>query len=89
MCSSQPSRIKPQRPLKKFPAKFKIKPRRPLRKSQESRKSSNPVQDQSCGKSTSAKKYVPIHPLPKPNIIYHMKLLVAQFQPSRSSLDGP
>ncbi|KAM1476232.1 hypothetical protein ACFXTO_038235 [Malus domestica] len=34
MCSSQPSRIKPQRPLKKFPAKFKIKPRRPLRKSQ-------------------------------------------------------
>ncbi|KAM1427457.1 hypothetical protein ACFX1T_019562 [Malus domestica] len=34
MCSSQPSRIKPQRPFKKFPAKFKIKPRRPLRKSQ-------------------------------------------------------
>ncbi|KAM2072767.1 hypothetical protein ACFX1T_041048 [Malus domestica] len=34
MCSSQPSRIKPQRPLKKFPAKFKIKPRWPLRKSQ-------------------------------------------------------
>ncbi|KAM1589430.1 hypothetical protein FF1_028398 [Malus domestica] len=31
MCSSQPSRIKPQQPLKKFPAKFKIKPRRPLR----------------------------------------------------------
>ncbi|KAM1340155.1 hypothetical protein ACFX2H_038595 [Malus domestica] len=89
MCSSQPSRIKPQRPLKKFPAKFKIKHRRPLRKSQESRKSSNPVQDQSCGNSTSATKYVPIHPLPKPNIIYHMKLLVAQFQPSRSSLDGP
>ncbi|KAM1391063.1 hypothetical protein ACFX13_019242 [Malus domestica] len=89
MCSSQPSRIKPQRPLKKFPAKFKIKPRRPLRKSQESKKSSNPVQDQSCGKSTSVTKYVPIHPLPKPNIIYHMKLLVAQFQPSRSSLDGP
>ncbi|KAM0985738.1 hypothetical protein ACFX13_013200 [Malus domestica] len=55
MCSSQPSRIKPQRPLKKLPTKFKIKPRRSLRKSQESRKSSNPVQDQSCGKSTSAK----------------------------------
>ncbi|KAM1168350.1 hypothetical protein ACFX19_030796 [Malus domestica] len=34
MCSSQPSRIKPQRPLKKLPVKFKIKPRRPLRKSQ-------------------------------------------------------
>ncbi|KAM0959393.1 hypothetical protein TB2_024175 [Malus domestica] len=34
MCSSQPSRIKPQRPLKKLPAKFKIKPQRPLRKSQ-------------------------------------------------------
>ncbi|KAM0985639.1 hypothetical protein ACFX2I_012803 [Malus domestica] len=34
MCSSQPSRIKSQRPLKKLPAKFKIKPRRPLRKSQ-------------------------------------------------------
>ncbi|KAM0988799.1 hypothetical protein ACFX2A_012920 [Malus domestica] len=34
MCSSQPSRIKPQRPLKKLPAKFKIKPRRSLRKSQ-------------------------------------------------------
>ncbi|KAM1186732.1 hypothetical protein EV2_016323 [Malus domestica] len=50
---------------------------------------SNPVQDQSCGKSTSATKYVPIHPLPKPKIIYHMKLLVVQFQPSRSSLDGP
>ncbi|KAM2507832.1 hypothetical protein ACFX1W_030111 [Malus domestica] len=89
MCSSQPSRIKPQRPLKKFPAKFKIKPRRPLKKSQESRKSSNPVQDQSCGKSTKRKnKYVLIHPLPKPKIIYHMKLLVVQFQPSRSSLDG-
>ena len=56
---------------------------------EESRKSFNPVQDQSCGKSTSATKYVPIHPLPKPKIIYHMKLLVAQFQPSRSSLDGP
>ncbi|KAM1747743.1 hypothetical protein ACFX12_008825 [Malus domestica] len=27
--------------------------------------------------------------LPKPKIIYHMKLLVVQFQPSRSSLDGP
>ncbi|KAM1404403.1 hypothetical protein ACFX2I_012884 [Malus domestica] len=34
MCSSQPSRIKPQRPLKKLPTKFKIKPRRSLRKSQ-------------------------------------------------------
>ncbi|KAM1924649.1 hypothetical protein ACFX15_022414 [Malus domestica] len=34
MCSSQPSRIKPQRPLNKLPAKFKIKPRRLLRKSQ-------------------------------------------------------
>ncbi|KAM1477277.1 hypothetical protein ACFXTO_039156 [Malus domestica] len=34
MCSSQPSRIKPQQPLKKLPAKFKIKPRWPLRKSQ-------------------------------------------------------
>ncbi|KAM1529722.1 hypothetical protein ACFX14_018930 [Malus domestica] len=34
MCSSQPSRIKPQRPLKKLPAKFEIKPRRLLRKSQ-------------------------------------------------------
>ncbi|KAM1633777.1 hypothetical protein ACFXTN_010786 [Malus domestica] len=34
-------------------------------------------------------KYVSIHPLPKPKIIYHMKLLVVQFQPSRSSLDGP
>ncbi|KAM1105225.1 hypothetical protein COP2_013813 [Malus domestica] len=34
MCLSQPSRIKPQRPLKKLLAKFKIKPRRPLRKSQ-------------------------------------------------------
>ncbi|KAM1167990.1 hypothetical protein ACFX13_030613 [Malus domestica] len=89
MCSSQPSRIKPQRPLKKLPAEFKIKPRRPWKKSQESRKSFNPVQDQSCGKSTSATKYVPIHPLPKPKIIYHMKLLVVQFQPSRSSLDGP
>ncbi|KAM2024371.1 hypothetical protein ACFX1T_017070 [Malus domestica] len=89
MCSSQPSRIKPQRPLKKFLAKFKIKPRWPLRKSQESKKSCNPVQDQSCGKSTNATKYVPIHPLPKPKIIYHMKLLVVQFQPSRSSLDGP
>ncbi|KAM1472598.1 hypothetical protein ACFX2I_028827 [Malus domestica] len=94
MCSSQPSRIKPQRPLKKLPTKFKIKPRRPLKKItspiqdqvsttleskscsrsklwkinklEESRKSSNPVQDQSCGKSTSATKYVPIHPLPKP-----------------------
>ncbi|KAM1645207.1 hypothetical protein ACFXTN_006392 [Malus domestica] len=48
-----------------------------------------PVQDQSCGKSTSATKHVPIHPLPKPKIIYHMKLLVVQFQPSRSSFDGP
>ncbi|KAM1052912.1 hypothetical protein ACFX2J_000483 [Malus domestica] len=34
MCSSQPSRIKHQWPLKKSPAKFKIKPRWPLRKSQ-------------------------------------------------------
>ncbi|KAM2544733.1 hypothetical protein TB1_016387 [Malus domestica] len=56
---------------------------------EESKKSCNPVQDQSCGKSTNATKYVPIHPLPKPKIIYHMKLLVVQFQPSRSSLDGP
>ncbi|KAM1111976.1 hypothetical protein EV2_046007 [Malus domestica] len=56
MCSSQPSRIKPQRPLKKLPAKFKIKPRRPWKKSQESRKSFNPVQDQSCGKSTKRNK---------------------------------
>ncbi|KAM2651917.1 hypothetical protein EV1_015721 [Malus domestica] len=56
---------------------------------EETRKPSNPVQDQSCGKSTSATKYVPIRPLPKPKIIYHMKLLVVQFQPSRSSLDGP
>ncbi|KAM2455716.1 hypothetical protein PS1_015685 [Malus domestica] len=50
---------------------------------------SKPSSRISCGKSTSATKYVPIHPLPKPKIIYHMKLLVAQFQPSRSSLDDP
>ncbi|KAM1903984.1 hypothetical protein ACFX13_041428 [Malus domestica] len=34
MCLSQPSRVKPQRPLKKLPAKFKIKHRRPWKKSQ-------------------------------------------------------
>ncbi|KAM1386970.1 hypothetical protein ACFX2F_033369 [Malus domestica] len=56
---------------------------------EETRKSSEPVQDQSCGKSISTTKYVPIHPLPKKKIIYHMKLLVVQFQPSRSSLNGP
>ncbi|KAM1165414.1 hypothetical protein EV1_024609 [Malus domestica] len=117
MCSSQPSRIKPQRPLKKLPAKFKIKPRRPLRKSQVRFKIKRPpplnqiqfknklrkvnnwrnpenpptqfkikvVESQQAQKN----KYVPIHSLPKPKIIYHMKLLVVQFQPSRSSLDCP
>ncbi|KAM1449144.1 hypothetical protein ACFXTO_008026 [Malus domestica] len=59
MCSSQPSRIKPQRPLKKFPANFKIKPRRPLRKSQVRFKikcppllNQKPSSRISCGKST-------------------------------------
>ncbi|KAM1833588.1 hypothetical protein ACFX13_023392 [Malus domestica] len=55
---------------------------------EETRKSSEPVQDQSCDKSTSATKYVPIHPLPKRKIVYHMKLIMVQFQPSRSSLNG-
>ena len=50
--------------------------------------SSSLVQDQSCGKSTSTTKYVPIHPSSKPRIVFYTKLLVVQFYP-RSSLNGP
>ncbi|KAM1017643.1 hypothetical protein ACFX2A_048177 [Malus domestica] len=74
---------KPENPL----TQFKNKPVE-SQQLEETIKSSEPVQDQSCGNSTSTTKYVPIHPLPKQKIIYHMKLLVVQFQPSRSSLNG-
>ncbi|KAM1109863.1 hypothetical protein ACFX19_009330 [Malus domestica] len=75
------------RKLENPPTQFKNKPVE-SQQLEETRKSSEPVQDQSCGKSISATKYVPIYPLPKQKIIYHMKLLVVQFQPSRSSLNG-
>ncbi|KAM2075372.1 hypothetical protein ACFX1T_038270 [Malus domestica] len=57
------------------PAQFKNKPVE-SQQLEETRKSSELVQDQSCGKSTSPTKYVSIHPLPKQKIIYHMKLIV-------------
>ncbi|KAM2728801.1 hypothetical protein EV1_000250 [Malus domestica] len=51
---------KPENP----PTQFKNKPVE-SQQLEETIKSSEPVQDQSYGKSTSATKYVPIHPLPK------------------------